>query len=103
MKKIILFVACSFLLVSCSSMDDAAKVLKNEKIRTTDEFLVKKREPLVLPPDYNELPKPGQKNIKKKEIDDKQKIKEMLKISEKESLSNKNSSIEESIINKIRK
>ena len=31
---------------------DARKVLRNEKIKTTDEFLVKKREPLVLPPDY---------------------------------------------------
>jgi hypothetical protein len=83
-------------------MDDAAKVLKNEKIRTTDEFLVKKREPLVLPPDYNELPKPRQKNIKK-DIDEKKKIKEMLKVSEKEIINSNNSSIEESIINKIRK
>tara|TARA_B100000900_G_scaffold289896_1_gene248762 strand:- start:160 stop:411 length:252 start_codon:yes stop_codon:yes gene_type:complete len=83
-------------------MDDAAKVLKNEKIRTTDEFLVKKREPLVLPPDYNELPKPRQKNTKK-DIDEKKKIKEMFKVSEKEIINSNNSSIEESIINKIRK
>ena len=102
MKKISLIVTCLFFLVSCSSMDDAAKVLKNEKIRTTDEFLVKKREPLVLPPDYNELPKPRQKNIKK-DIDEKKKIKEMLKVSEKEIINGNSSSIEESIINKIRK
>ena len=40
-------------------MDDASKVLRNEKIKTTDEFLVKKREPLVLPPDYRTIPEPG--------------------------------------------
>ena len=38
---------------------EAKKVLSNEKIKTTDEFLVKKRDPLVLPPNYKDLPKPG--------------------------------------------
>ena len=28
------------------------------KIRSTDEFLVEKKGPLVLPPDYNEIPAP---------------------------------------------
>ena len=47
-------------------ISDAGKVLRNEKTRTTDEFLVKKREPLILPPDYNKIPKPGQLKKKKR-------------------------------------
>ena len=31
-----------FVLTSCSGFKEAGKVLRNEKIRTTDEFLVEK-------------------------------------------------------------
>ena len=61
---------------------DAGKVLRNEKTKTTDEFLVKKKEPLVFPPDYNELPKPGTKKKIKPKIDDD--IKKILKAKIKE-------------------
>ena len=43
-----LYLICVLMLPSCQSFDEASKVLKNEKVRTTDEFLVKKREPLIL-------------------------------------------------------
>ena len=66
MKKINFLVLISFLLASCSGVSDAGKVLRNEKVKTTDEFLVKKRQPLVLPPNFNEIPEPG--SIKKKQI-----------------------------------
>ena len=42
MNKINLIVLTFFLLVSCGTLKDAGKVLRNEKIKTTDEFLVKK-------------------------------------------------------------
>jgi hypothetical protein len=45
---------------------DAGKVLRNEKIKTTDEFLVKKKEPLVLPPDYEKFQNQDQFRKKKK-------------------------------------
>ena len=41
----------SFILSACGGLKDAGKVLRNEKIRTTDEFLIKKRNPLV--PEYS--------------------------------------------------
>ena len=47
------------LLNACGGLSDAGKVLRNEKVKTTDEFLVKKRKPLVLPPEFNEVPEPG--------------------------------------------
>ena len=76
--------------------------MRNEKTTTTDEFLVKKRKPLVLPPDYNEIPEPG--IIKRKQNSDDDKIKEILKATEKKENSDKiNSSVENSILRQIRK
>jgi len=75
--------------------------LRNEKIKTTDEFLVKKRKPLILPPDYNEIPEPGTKTENK--INENEKIKKMLKSTEKNNIKNNSSSTEQSILNKIRK
>ena len=57
MKKI-RYLFLFLFLISCAAAEDAKKVFKNEKIKTTDEFLVKKKQPLELPPDYNNIPKP---------------------------------------------
>ena len=60
-------------LISCATAEDAKKVFRNEKVKTTDEFLVKKKQPLELPPDYNNIPKPnslGEKN-KRKNLEEK--------------------------------
>ena len=102
MKKIKFLIILIFLLTSCSSLDEAGKVLKNEKIRTTDEFLVKKRDPLVLPPDYKEIPEPGTLNEKKRSEEDN--IKKILNVNnESKSRAKSSTSTEESIIEKIRK
>ena len=65
MKKINFLLGIIFLLTSCGSLKDAGKVLRNEKVRTTDEFLVEKRNPLVLPPNYEKIPEPGSIQLKK--------------------------------------
>ncbi len=91
-----------FLLLSCGGIQDAGKVLRNEKTNTTDEFLVKKKNPLVLPPDYNELPKPGSLSSSKEK--EEEKIKTILKVPKQNSAtSNTSSSVEQSIIDRIRK
>ena len=59
MKNIRILLITFLLFVSCAGLKDAGKVLRNEKITTTDEFLVKKKDPLVLPPDYDKIPEPG--------------------------------------------
>jgi hypothetical protein len=83
-------------------MSEAKKVLKNQKIKTTDEFLVKKRNPLVLPPNYEEVPRPGSKPVKNE--DEENKIKKILKAPKTDSIqNNKSKSVEESILKKIRK
>ena len=58
MRNITILFTIVLLLTSCGGFSDVGKVLRNEKITNTDEFLVKK-EPLVIPPNYSELPKPG--------------------------------------------
>ena len=102
MKNIQFLLIISFLLASCGGLKDAGKVLRNEKIKTTDEFLVKKRNPLVLPPDFEKIPEPG--SISQKEEDEDEKIKKILKAPKRDNNSKKETStIEESILDRIRK
>lgn len=55
------------ILSNCQTFDEVGKVMRNEKVSSTDEFLVKKNQPLVIPPNLRELPVPGDinKDIKK--------------------------------------
>ena len=81
-------------------MEEAGKVLKNEKISTTDEFLVKKRQPLILPPDYDKILNLTLLIKKEKESD---KIKKILKAPKPDVSAGKISGTEETILNEIRK
>ena len=103
MRKVKLFFNLILLisfLSACANVSDIPKILRNEKIRTTDEFLVKKRQPLSLPPDYEDLPEPGTQNSDKKDEDD---INKILKIPKEQSKTKSTSTVEQSIINEIRK
>tara|TARA_Y100000816_G_scaffold141695_1_gene100406 strand:+ start:650 stop:952 length:303 start_codon:yes stop_codon:yes gene_type:complete len=100
MNKLNFFLIIYFFLISCTSLEEAGKVLRNEKIKTTDEFLIEKKEPLVLPPDYKVIPKPGSLSNKKKE---EKNLKQILKATNKEQGKKGSSSTEQSIIDKIRK
>tara|TARA_B100001778_G_scaffold229268_1_gene190635 strand:- start:409 stop:696 length:288 start_codon:yes stop_codon:yes gene_type:complete len=55
-----------FLLTSCAD-SEVSKALRNEKTRTTDEFLIEKRGPLSMPPKMGELPKPNSGSNNKKD------------------------------------
>ena len=102
MKKILTALFLPIILLSCTSLEEAGKVLRNEKIQTTDEFLVEKKNPLVLPPNFDEIPEPNTKQkIKNSEEES---IKKILKVPNTENdKGNKSSSVEESILEKIRK
>ena len=99
-KLILTFIIMNFL-YSCGGFSDAGKVLRNEKKRTTDEFLVKKRQPLSLPPDYKNLPKPKSRDSKQQNNEDK--INKIFKIPKTQTKTKGSSTIEQSIINQIRK
>ena len=101
-KTILLYFILITFLHSCGGGSDAAKILKNEKITNTDEFLVKKRDPLILPPEYNTLPEPNSDNKSKKT--ETNKINKILKLPDQStSTSTGSSSVEESIMKNIRK
>ena len=59
MKKYILIILIFNFLQSCGSVEG----FKLKKGNTGDEFLVEKKNPLVLPPNFNELPEPGKTEI----------------------------------------
>tara|TARA_Y100000816_G_scaffold279975_1_gene252823 strand:+ start:1801 stop:2103 length:303 start_codon:yes stop_codon:yes gene_type:complete len=54
--NIILLLATFILFNHCQGLRDS---LEGKNIKTTDEFLVKKKDPLILPPDYDKLPMPN--------------------------------------------
>ena len=72
-----------------------------------DEFLIDKKNPLVMPPNFDKLPKPGESvAVSTKEIqNDQSKIKDLLKKNiDEENLTNmgESTSIESSILKKIK-
>ena len=102
MKKLNFLLILFLLLTSCGSLSEAKRVMKNEKVITTDEFLVKKRNPLVIPPNIEEIPIPGSEP--KKTINEEEKIKRILNAPKDENNStSKSSSVENSILKRIRK
>ena len=109
MKKTNLLVATFLLLLllnSCASLNEG---LAGSKKKGSDEFLVEKKSPLVLPPSFGDLPKPEAK-IDKNMILEKEGDLSLKKIIFQNSSIEKdtknielNNSIEESIIKKINK
>ena len=99
--ELLIFFGLLFLLSSCES---AKEGLAGGKKNNTDEFLVQKKNPLVLPPDYNDLPLPQDYKIKDDQsganIDNE--IKKLLESEEKDNVSSNDSagdsSLEDSII-----
>ena len=86
-------------LSSCSSIK---KGFVNEKKDNSDEFLVEKKSPLVMPPDYNELPIPKEENVEKETNDIKSLISKTNNNETKENLDKKNSTFYSSILEKIK-
>ena len=85
-----------FFITGCGSVK---KTLTGSKKQNTNEFFVKKKNPLVLPPNFDELPKP-QEETKKNSIENKSiDFSSVLNKSknEKKIITKKNNSLERSI------
>jgi hypothetical protein len=107
MKKTNPLIASFLILLFLNSCGTLAEGLGGSKKKESDEFLVEKKSPLILPPSFGELPEPGkepEENIisDKKDTSD---IEDMINQSSFASTSKKsddtNNSIEKSIIKKI--
>ena len=83
MKKIklnlILLIALVPLLTFCGGVRDALEGKKRSE--QSDEFLVKKKNPLQMPPDMNKLPVPGD-DLEIKSQTNNAEVKDLLKIKE---------------------
>ena len=102
--RFILYLFLPFLIWGCQSLSEVGKVMRNEKTNSTDEFLVKQKQPLTLPPDFAEIPEPGALEKKAKEEEEKSSIEKAFKIDKKKSDKKPRSgSVEESILNRIGK
>tara|TARA_B100001123_G_C14986273_1_gene897730 strand:+ start:378 stop:704 length:327 start_codon:yes stop_codon:yes gene_type:complete len=102
-KKFLLIIILLFTYSCGDSWDDIKRGLTGQKQRSTDEFLIKKKDPLVLPPDYENLPLPGERQMA---LDERTKIEKALMGSGTKEISdstNTKGSVEEQILNKIKK
>ena len=66
-KNIIYLLLLVFFTTSCGSFDSVKRGITGEKAQSTDEFFVQKKDPLILPPDYENLPTPGETIAKSEE------------------------------------
>ena len=97
-KKIIFIIILTFFVTSCAdSLQSVKRGLTGAKGNTADEFLVKKKDPLVLPPDFENLPSPDERSSAAKEIS----IFEKKLGDSTEEISSTPSNIEDSLLKKI--
>ena len=102
--NILIIASLSILLFSCGSVKEAIGGKKRSE--QSDEFLVEKKNPLAMPPDFEKLPTPGNKRVVSPEtFSDNKEVKDLLNIKDSDAASSNNNSnsdnIESSIIEKI--
>ena len=102
MNRIYYWIFTTLFLLILSGCGTVKEGFKNPKKNTSDEFLIEKKSPLVMPPDFEELPVP--KKMKNLSDIKKNNIKEMIienKIDENEK-NETEKNLEESILKKIK-
>ena len=62
MKKIFKLKTIIISILTLNSCGSISEGFSSQKKNSIDEFLVEKKSPLVMPPDFNELPLPRQSN-----------------------------------------
>ena len=103
-KNILIILILGLISISCSGGLDGFKVKK--KSTSGDEFLIEKKDPLVLPPDFSKLPNPDEEiNISE---EDETQIEIVFKNDNSKNEESKSSeisdsSLEKSILKKIQK
>ena len=104
-KFCIIFLSLVIFLSSCGKFSEGMTGSKRSK--TSDEFLVHKKKPLVMPPDFDDMPSPKQNKQKEEELSaSSESIEDLLNIKKKKNNesyeSGNDSSLEQSILKKIK-
>ena len=97
-KNILLIIVLTVFISSCQSIK---KTLSGAKQKSSDEFLVKKKNPLIMPPNFDELPKPQITNTENKTEDKGINFSNVLKESKTKKVIKKNDNSLEKSISKI--
>lgn len=102
MNKIFRIFLLLVFFVTISSCGTVKEAFSNQKKNSSDEFLVEKKAPLTMPPDYNELPKPKEKI---EEDNATNSIKDLIADEDvnENDISNENLNLEETLLKKIKK
>ena len=100
--KIIFILSISLFLFSCGSIKEG---FSNQKKNNSDEFLVEKKKPLVMPPNYDELPKPknNQQLLKKENNPIKSLLLQETDVANDNEMNDKGKKLENSLLEKIKK
>ena len=97
MFKRVNYILLLFFLTSCAnSWDSVKRGLTGTKKSSADEFLVEKKDPLILPPDFENLPTPEDRGIA---LEEDSIFQNTLEVSEEDTPGSK--SVESSILKKI--
>ena len=96
--KFYIILSIAIFLSSCSTLKEG---FTNQKKNNSDEFLVEKKSPLVMPPNYNELPIPNEENSSKETNDIKSLITKSKNDNKLEAVDSDND-LEQSILDKIK-
>ena len=98
-KKTINIILLILFITSCSdTVGSVKRGLTGAKSNAADEFLVKKKDPLILPPDFENLPTPDERT---EILEEASSFEKSIEISI-ENDSTESSSVEESVLKKIR-
>ena len=99
--KIFIFLNIILIISSCGTIKEG---FTNQKKNNNDEFLVEKKSPLIMPPNFNELPVPKQKESATQSESDE--IKSLISKKKNTEITNdmnqKDKSFEDSILKKIK-
>ena len=103
MNKFIKINKLLFLLLFIYSCGVGEALQGKKRSDNSDEFLVEKKNPLALPPDYDKLPTPGNEKVSPSTFSENNEVKDLLNIEESDSNNDNDNSgdIESSIIEKI--
>ena len=99
-KKIIFLIFLALLIQSCNTFDSVKRGLTGAKDKSSDEFLVKKKDPLTLPPQFESLPTPEDSGVVEEEVSSFERS--LTKTTSTENTSTDSSSAEQSILEKIK-
>lgn len=98
LKKITYIIILTFFVISCADTASSIKRgLTGAKKTSADEFLIQKKDPLILPPDYENLPIPNEEAVTEEISTFEKNLGTLI-----EDNSSRSSSVEDSILKKIR-